>query len=573
LSASLGRAILGVGATSAAFAAVEFACMDWGRGVQAVAADALQIGCGLVFTVTGLAAWWRRPSNNLGLLMVCCGWSFFLTTLYVVPATAALVTAIVLQSLPLPMVGHIVLAFPSGRLSDPLPRALALYAYADALIVTIPYYLYSDTHTFLTLRVDPARAQFWQHVSSGVSVLAVAVFCVIIVQRLRAASPSKRRVLLPLYIYAMVGLGAALVVAAHPYGPTPDRLGRELVLFSWLALVPVSFALALARGGFARTAAVEELGGWLATEPASRTQLAKRLAATLGDRSAELLFWSDERREFVDGRGASVEPVPVNGRAVEPITIDDRLVGAIGYDTNLIADGGDVRAAGRVMALAVDRDRLIADLHASEEELRRSRTRIAEAGQHERRRLARRLHDELQNRIVVLAVGLQMAAGDDRFSAELRDQLERLRHDADDLATLLRAIAYDVMPAPLIERGLRAALEDLCDRVPVSTTLQYEVAGQERLPEAVETLTYFVAAEALTNALKHAQPGALSIAVELDGTDRVRLTVQDDGVGGASPRGGHGLADLTDRVRALGGDLTIHSPAGEGTTVRAVLPL
>jgi signal transduction histidine kinase len=125
----------------------------------------------------------------------------------------------------------------------------------------------------------------------------------------------------------------------------------------------------------------------------------------------------------------------------------------------------------------------------------------------------------------------------------------------------------------LIERGLRAALEDLCDRVPVSTNLQYEVAGQERLPEAVETLTYFVAAEALTNALKHAQPGALSIAVELDGTDRVRLTVQDDGVGGASPRGGHGLADLTDRVRALGGDLTIHSPAGEGTKVRAVLPL
>ncbi|MFL6098851.1 MAG: sensor histidine kinase [Actinomycetales bacterium] len=480
-------------------------------------------------------------------------------------------TAIILQSLPLPMIGHIVLAFPSGRLSDPLSRGLAIYAYADALVVTIPYYLYSDTHTFLTLRVDPARAQFWQHISSAVSVLAVVVFCMILVQRLRSASSTKRRVLLPLYLYAVVGLAAALVVAAHPYGPTPDRLGRELVLFSWLALVPVSFALALARGGFARTAAVEELGGWLAAEPMSRPQLATRLAATLGDDSAELLFWSDERGELVDGGGQSVDISQVDGRAVEPITIDDRLVGAIRYDAGLIADGSDVRSAGRVVALAVDRDRLTAELHEREDEIRRSRTRIAEAGQQERRRIAQRLHDELQNRIVVLAIGLQMTATDDRLSTELRDQLERLRSDANDLADMLRAIAHDVMPAPLIERGLRAALDDLCDRVPVSIALKYDAAVDERLPEPVETLAYFVVAEALTNALKHAQPSALAIEV-VEGAGTVRLSVRDDGIGGASSSSGHGLAALTDRVRALGGDLTVHSPAGEGTDVRAELP-
>jgi signal transduction histidine kinase len=185
--------------------------------------------------------------------------------------------------------------------------------------------------------------------------------------------------------------------------------------------------------------------------------------------------------------------------------------------------------------------------------------------------VAQRLHDELQNRIVMHSLSLQMAADDDSVPKELREQLEQLQRDANDLATVLRSIAYDIMPAPLIERGLRAALEDLCDRVPVAVRLRYDRDEAKRLPESVETVAYFAAAEAVTNALKHAQASTLAIQV-VEGSGTFQVTVRDNGIGGASAAGGLGLAATTDRVRALGGDLTIRSSPGIGTEVRVELP-
>lgn len=571
VSISLGRAIAAIGAATVVFAGVEVACVEWDRAADSVAADVLQIACGLVYVATGLAAWWRRPSNKLGLLMVCCGWSFLLQTLYVVPSTALLTTAILVDSLPLPIIAQIVLAFPSGRLGDAPSRWLIGYAYAITLAFTVPQYMYLDTDTPLRLRVDPGLAAFWQNVTTATSAVGVAGFCLIIVLRLRAASRSKRRLLLPLYLYGVVGLVAAVFVAQHP-GTPANPVGRQVALFAWLALVPVVYALALVRGGFARTAAVEELGGWLGADAASRPQLREGLAVTLGDDTAQVLFWSEERAQYVDVTGQAVELETLGGeRAVVPVTVGERRVGAITYDTGLIADESDVQAAGRVIALAVDRDRLTVELRANEDELRRSRTRITEASQQERRRLAERIHDELQNRFVLLSMGLQLALADD-VPAGQRDRLERLRDDAAELGNLLRRIAYDIMPAPLIERGLEAALEDLCDRVPMTVRLRYDdPAGVGRLPDSVEALSYYVAAEAITNAAKHAQASALWIDVVVTGAT-VRLTVTDDGIGGAQPAPGHGLAALTDRARALGGNLTLSSGAEGGTTVRLELP-
>jgi signal transduction histidine kinase len=575
VSISLGKAILAVGAASVAFAGVELACLEWDRGTEIVAADALQIGCGLVYVATGLAAWWRRPSNSLGLLMVCCGWAFLLQTLYVVPSTAALTVSIILNSLPLPVIAHIVLAFPSGRLGDRPTRWLIGYAYFITLAFTVPQYMYLDTDTPLRVRVDPGRADFWQGVTSWTAAIGVAAFCVLIVRRLRATTPTKRRVLLPLYLYGVVGLVAAVFVATHPGLPaSANPIGREVALFAWLALVPVVFALALLRGGFARTAAVEELGGWLGAESGSRPELQDGLAATLGDDSAQLLFWDETRNQLMDGAGhaVDVDPLP-DGRGIFFITIRERRVGAIVYDTSLIADDSDVGAAGRVLALAVDRDRLNAELRASEEELRRSRARIAATGQQERRRVAEQLHDEMQNRVVLIGLGIQLVISDSEVSDEVRQRLERLREDAAELANRVRAIAYEIMPPQLIERGLRAALEELCDRVPTRVRLRYdEPPGLGRLPDSVESLAYYVAAEAATNAAKHANAENLSIDV-IDAGTSLQLGVRDDGIGGAVSTVGRGLANLTDRVRALGGNLRIGNAPEGGTVVLLDLPV
>ena len=249
------------------------------------------------------------------------------------------------------------------------------------------------------------------------------------------------------------------------------------------------------------------------------------------------------------------------------VELDDRPVAAIVYDATLIADPEPVRAAGRVAAIALDRERLTAQLLASQEELRESRTRLVEAGDQERRRLAQDLHDRLQGRLTLLALRVGSAAP----GADLTE----IRRGLDESITELRWLVQGVMPALLVERGLLAAVEDMTDRLPLRTVLDLDeddlldVNGHDvdaRLPSSVEGTAYSVIAEALTNAVKHAAATTVTVVIRRDG-GRLRIEIIDDGVGGAGPAGGSGLRGMTDRVHALGGTLVIDSPPGAGTRV------
>jgi len=208
-----------------------------------------------------------------------------------------------------------------------------------------------------------------------------------------------------------------------------------------------------------------------------------------------------------------------------------------------------------------------AQLLASQEELRDSRTRLVEAGDRERRRLAQDLHDRLQGRLTLLALRVG--------SASPGDDLTEIRRGLDESITELRWLVQGVMPSLLVERGLLAAVEDMTDRMPLRTVLHVDEAtargvdGREvdsRLPSSVEGTAYSVIAEALTNAVKHAGATTLTVVIRRDG-GRLRIEVVDDGVGGARPSGGTGLRGMGDRVHALGGTLVIDSPAGAGTRV------
>jgi signal transduction histidine kinase len=324
------------------------------------------------------------------------------------------------------------------------------------------------------------------------------------------------------------------------------------------------------RGRFVRSGQIEELGMWLGAAEGGRPTLRDALARALGDESVELVFWLPDGGRYVDATGFSF-PLPRTGsdRGVVEVESSGELVGAIIYDAVLIAEPELVRAAGRVIALALERERLTAELRASRDAVRESRARIVEAADRERRQIAQDLHDGLQGRLVLL--GIQAAqleqAGSD---PEVRAAADGLRGGLEAAAAELRGLVQGVMPSLLIERGLYAATADLVDRLPVPTRLELS-GGEEPLPDEVQRTGYFVVAEALTNAVKHSRARELAVCVgRVNG--HLAITVRDNGIGGAALTGGSGLRGIADRLDVLGGRLRVESELGHGTVITAEVP-
>lgn len=212
--------------------------------------------------------------------------------------------------------------------------------------------------------------------------------------------------------------------------------------------------------------------------------------------------------------------------------------------------------------------RLNDELHARLEELAASRARIVTAGDGERRRLERNLHDGAQQRLVSLLLSLKLALGESD-PAVARETLSQACEELALALEELRELARGLHPAVLTDHGLRAAVEMLASRVPVPV----DVADvpDRRLPEPVEAAAYYLIAEALTNVTKYARASSVRVAVAPTGA-KVVVEVSDDGVGGADPASGSGLRGLADRVAALGGALEVVSRVRAGTTLRAEIP-
>ena len=562
-----------LGATSLLLAGVELALLLTVPGAPVVG-TLLFTGAGLVYIGTGLVALARRPSNRLGVVMVAGGLSLFVADLGATTDRVLIAAGTIATTVVLAVVVHLVLAFPSGRL-DPVSRAIVILGYVLCLVGQAPQYLFAPRPPPADLlavadRADLAAAGATAQSALGVAV--VAVTAVLLIGRLRRAQRAARRVLAPLYAYGVL----AVLFIPFAYNVLPPVLGIDLTTAGTLQVVvlagiPVAFAFGVLRGGFARTGEIEELGAWLGTQGDGRPELTGALARTLGDPSLRLVFWVPERAEFVDDGGHVVAlPNAYSRRAPVDIELAGRRVGAIVYDATLISDPELVRAAGRVIALAVDHERLTAELRAREEELRRSRARLVEATDEERRRLARTLHDTFQVRLVLLAMDAQQLARMSESADVVRAAAVTLRSGIDDAAAELRTFVHTVMPAALVERGLASAVEDLLDRVSLPTRLTLDVADGALSP-GLETTAYCVVAEGLSNALKHAAAREVDVRVVHDG-DRLVVEVRDDGVGGADVAHGSGLSGLVDRVEALSGTLVVSSSDGGGTALVAELP-
>ena len=207
----------------------------------------------------------------------------------------------------------------------------------------------------------------------------------------------------------------------------------------------------------------------------------------------------------------------------------------------------------------------------SRAELTASRARIVTAADETRRRIERDLHDGTQQRLVSLGLDLRLVQSSVPSELpELEQEIGRAARELDDVVDDLREISRGIHPAILSEGGLGPALRTLARRAPLP--VEVEVPIERRLPAPIEAAAYYVVSEALTNTTKHASASGARVAVEdADGT--LRLSIRDDGAGGADPRRGSGLTGLRDRVEALGGAIAVSSPAGQGTVLVVELPL
>jgi signal transduction histidine kinase len=533
----------------------------------------LYVGVFWVYIAAGLLAWWRRPSNRMGALIVVGGFALFAGSLANTNTPGLEDAGVVLATMVLAVTVHLLHAFPSGRLRGWMSRATVLTTYFVSLVLQAPLYLFNATAPPALLLADrPDLLLMGVWVQRSVSYLAVAATIIILIARLRGADPVHRRVLAPLFAYgvlAVLFISLSSAVLRPLLGiPVLALAGVQLVIIGG---VPVAFALGVLRGGFARTGELEELGTWLGSVGGAKPALAEALSRTLGDPGLEVVFWAADRGVHLDSEGAPVElPGAGSRRSFAEVELAGDRVGAIVYDAGMIADIELVRTAGRVVAIAVDRERLTAELLASEHALRRSRARLVDAAERERRRIARDLHDGAQMQLVLLAVEAQQVANAPGATAAIRERATVLRKGIDAAAGELRTLVHAVMPSSLIERGLSAAAEDLVDRMPVPTRLELGLIDGE-LPAAVESAAYFVLSEGLANAVKHSGAHSFAVRIVREG-DLLLVEVHDDGIGGASPERGTGLRGLADRVDVIGGRLRVQSDPGRGTRLLAELP-
>jgi signal transduction histidine kinase len=478
------------------------------------------------------------------------------------------------------VVAHMVLAFPSGRLHDRTDRWLLGVAYTIVVPVMVLRYAVldppfpvcqaSDTwcgaNILLVTRNDDLAFLLGQ-----VGYLApplAALASVEVIRHWRRASAAGRRALAPFAFGMPLVFGVLGIIWLAPtMGPSAisDFIGRYKLFDVTSFLTPTLFLVGILRVRLARGSLADlalELGRGVPLGG-----LRDALARTLRDPTLQLAFAAPTGSGLVDADGQPFDIDPAGDRSATRLEHDGSLVAVLVHDPAIDReDKGLVEAVGSVARLALDNERLSAQVRAQLEEVRASRQRIVEAGDAERRRVERDLHDGAQQRLVALAMRLEAARGSghdeqaliDGTTAELAVAIAEVRH-----------LARGLHPAILSEAGLNAAIESLAVRTPIPVEVHAE---EVRYPDAAEATAYFVVAEALTNVARYAS--ATHATVTVRATDAALLVdVRDDGIGGADASGGSGLRGLQDRVAAVGGTFEVESPHGGGTLVRAVIPV
>jgi len=364
-------------------------------------------------------------------------------------------------------------------------------------------------------------------------------------------------------VFAAISLGVGVAVGSGSTLATAAATLAIALLFGPLrARVQLLVDRRFDRARYAGLRTVEHFLEELRAGRAAPEATGAMLAAALGDPELELRFRLDGDVE-VDSAGRVVEDADPAGRVRTPVRRGGLPLATVVHDQSLAERPDLLDSTIGAAGLAIEIARLRVEVRRQLAEVEASRARIVTAGYEERRRLERDIHDGAQQRLVSIGLALRHLqhrlpdpAPVDAVVIEVARAIEELRE-----------LARGVRPAGL-DDGLGHALRELAARSPLTTRID---VTDERFEDRIETAAYFVASEALTNTAKHARAATVAVAATRRNGSLV-VRVRDDGIGGAVPSAGSGLAGITDRVAALGGRVSVTSPPGQGTEVVAELP-
>jgi signal transduction histidine kinase len=533
------------------------------------------LGCwvSLSYVVAGMVAWRRRPESRQGPLMVTAGFATYLNFLIWSSNDLLYTLGWACQFLPPVLFLHVFLAYPHGVLRSRLDRMVVLAAYGTAALSVPGLLLGLDgDRNRIALLHEPELADLLLHAQLLLTgVLMLAGIGILVRRRLLGDRPLRRTFSWLIDAFAIGLLLIALLMAAVYFAwaaPVQDPL--RLSTFFVIGLAPFVFMFGLLQVRLDR-ASVGDFLVEMGSNPGP-IRLEQAAARALRDPSVSIAYWLDDLDEYADANGKRIDLTKQAGRSVTPVERDGVLVAALVHDAALDDEPQLLHAVAHAIGMAIENSQLQVELQARLADVQASRARIVTAGDVERRRLERDLHDGAQQRLVALSLALRRAQGragdatDPALSASLEDAAALVREALDEL----RELARGLHPAILSEAGLPGAIAALGSRSPVPVTV-LEVPDERLAPE-VEAGAYFFVSEALANVAKHAPRATVTVRIARD-AERLTIEVSDDGPGGASPGPGSGLQGLEDRMAAAGGGFQVRSPVGAGTHLRGWLPL
>jgi signal transduction histidine kinase len=519
----------------------------------------LDLAIGLTYLYGGLAIWDHEPANRTGRLMTLVGLTWFIGTLTSASVPIVSELALAFEDTFDVVLVALVLAYPSGRLETRVDRiAVWILAVGATALNT----LYS---TSLTIVADKSSGLY-----GGLALVVMST--AVIIRRWIIAPARSRPELLPVLVAGVVFLTTLVINIIRRIADVPDDVGAVLVAANDLAPAAVPIALLI---GFYR-------------------QSERRLQAVVDaipdrvfrfDRDGRYLDVSRDGTERMAGPAGLMdeqlhelmfEAAPEAARAAAGRALDSGHLEAFDVSLDLPAGRREFEArlapSGPDEVTAIVRD--FTEQRETDAELRRSRARIVEATDAERRGLERDLHDGAQQRLVSLSLALRLVRARLGERGGANDEAIEAVDDAAGQLKLaiseLRELARGIHPAILTEAGLGAAITALASRSVVPAVVN--TLPDRRLSAAVEATAYFVVSESLANIAKYASATQASVGAGCDGAT-LRVEVGDNGVGGVDQTRGTGIRGLQDRVSALGGRLTVESPPGQGTLVVAEIPI
>jgi signal transduction histidine kinase len=525
----------------------------------------------LSYVFSGLVAWWRRPESRFGRLMVLAGFLVLLTSLSSANSNLPFTIGQALDLLPFAVFLHTYLAFPTGRLRGRFEVALVCASYVVAVGVQVLELMlggFDPANSFAIAQYPQLTAEMFKVQLTVLAALLLGGIVLLAIRRRAEGRPLRRSASLLANSFAIALLMSAALLLMGAYTQSTAFLTVQRITFFIIGLAPIAFLVAILNARLAR-ASVGELIVELRAKPAPG-DIQQPLARALNDPSLSLAYWLPKYGTWADQDGRPVRlPEEESGRAVTTIDRDGQPLAALIHDASLADEPELLESVGAAAGIALENGQLNAELRASLEELKESRGRVITAGQEERKRLERNLHDGAQQRLIALSLELgrleERLDGDD----ETREQIDEARAEIAVSLDELRDVARGLHPAVLTGHGLDVAIQSLAASSTVPVRLNVEVG--KRLEERVEVAAYYVVSESLANIGKHAEARSATVEVARDAGVLV-VQVVDDGIGGADSERGSGLRGLADRVEALGGRLRVWTPVGEGTTVRAEMP-